>query len=144
MYQWNFVRNLKRADAAQGPAVSRAYSPWTASTAICTVREFDEAYTAPHHGFRDAARLLPPASALRVVDRIRGAGADHRRRRRSVRAAGAVPQIRTSPATATITVVLTPHGGHCGFVSGTARDDDDGYWAERAVVEFCRKATAPR
>ena len=27
---------------------------------IWTVRQFDEAYTAPHHGFRDADRLLPP------------------------------------------------------------------------------------
>ena len=38
---------------------------------VWTVRGFDEAYTAPHHGFRDAADYYHRASALRVVDRIR-------------------------------------------------------------------------
>ena len=35
------------------------------------MRQFDEAYTAPHHGFRDATDYYHRASALRVVDRIR-------------------------------------------------------------------------
>ena len=37
---------------------------------IWTVRAFDEAYTAPHHGFHDAADYYYRASALRVIDRI--------------------------------------------------------------------------
>ena len=38
---------------------------------IASVRAFDERYTAPHHGFRDAADYYHRASSLRVVARIR-------------------------------------------------------------------------
>ena len=37
---------------------------------VRSVRAFDEAYTAPHHGFRDADDYYYRASALRVVARI--------------------------------------------------------------------------
>ena len=37
---------------------------------IRTVRDFDEAYTAPHFGFRDATDYYYRAASLRVVDRI--------------------------------------------------------------------------
>ena len=38
---------------------------------IRTVREFDEAYTAPHHGFNGAADYYQRAASMRVVDRVR-------------------------------------------------------------------------
>ena len=34
-----------------------------------------------------------------------------------------------------ITVRLTPHGGHCGFVEESG-NGYDGYWAEREIIEF--------
>ena len=34
-----------------------------------------------------------------------------------------------------IRVIVTPHGGHCGFLEH-ASGDHDGYWAERRIVEF--------
>ena len=37
-----------------------------------------------------------------------------------------------------ITVRITDHGGHCGFVE-QPRDGYDGYWAEREIVEFVSK-----
>jgi predicted alpha/beta-fold hydrolase len=41
-----------------------------------------------------------------------------------------------------VTVTVTPHGGHCGFVEARS-GMYDGYWAEREIVEFllrhCRK-----
>ena len=39
--------------------------------AVKTVREFDEAYTAPYFGFRNAEDYYHRASAMRVIDRIR-------------------------------------------------------------------------
>jgi predicted alpha/beta-fold hydrolase len=52
------------------------------------------------------------------------------------------PALRSNPH---VRVVLTPRGGHCGFLAA-AGNSDDGYWAERAVVSFALAnagATAP-
>jgi hypothetical protein len=98
------------------------------------VRAFDEAYTAPHFGFRDASDYYHRASALRVADAIRVPTL--------IIAAEDDPFVPVDPfrdpavtGTPAITIVLTANGGHCAFVG--ARDEaDDGYWAERAVVGF--------
>jgi predicted alpha/beta-fold hydrolase len=36
-----------------------------------------------------------------------------------------------------VQLVVTRHGGHCGFLAD-AVDGFDGYWAERMVVRFAR------
>lgn len=132
IYQWNFVRNLKRRMRRKARAFP---GDWDLRPLrrIRTIREFDEAYTAPHHGFAGASDYYDRASARRVVDRI------------------AVPTLILSaaddpfvppdqfrdPALAAnphVTTVVTAHGGHCAFVGPP--DGDDGYWAERAVVAF--------
>ena len=45
------------------------------------------------------------------------------------------PAIRSNPH---ITTVVTPHGGHCGFVEEP--DGDDGYYAERVAIGFLANA----
>jgi predicted alpha/beta-fold hydrolase len=46
------------------------------------------------------------------------------------------PKIADNPW---ITLALCEHGGHCGFV-GPASDGDDGYWAERRILDFVQDA----
>ena len=46
-------------------------------------------------------------------------------------------RIRPSRETDNITLKLTPHGGHCGFVE-ESRAGYDGYWAEREIVRFLK------
>jgi predicted alpha/beta-fold hydrolase len=132
-YEWNFVRNLKgrmRRKAAVFPDVF-SLDPLKR---IWTVRQFDEAYTAPHHGFRDASDYYHRASAMRVVDCIRVPAL--------IMTAEDDPFVPVltfrDPAVTSnpnITVVVTPHGGHCAYVE---RSDNgyDGYWAEREIVRF--------
>ena len=132
-YQWNFVRNLKRRMRRKSAAFPDAFD-LSRLRRVWTVRQFDEAYTAPHHGFLDASDYYHRASALRVLDRIRvptlilTAEDDP-----------FVPPIPfTDPAVTRhphLQVVVTPHGGHCAYVE-RARGDYDGYWAEREVVRF--------
>ena len=43
------------------------------------------------------------------------------------------PKVTGNPA---ITVTVTEHGGHCGFVAAPSAESD-GYWAEEQVVSFC-------
>ena len=132
-YEFNFVRNLKarmRRKAAAHPDVF----PLEALPNIWTVRQFDEAYTAPHHGFRDASDYYHRASALRVIENIRVPAL--------IVTAEDDPFVPTSAffedavrRNPHITIIVTPHGGHCAFVE---RPDNgyDGYWAEREIVRF--------
>lgn len=101
---------------------------------VRSVRQFDDVYTAPHNGFAGAADYYHRASARRVIERL---------------AVPALlitadddpfvpPDAARDPALGAIdglTRIITRHGGHCGFV-GTRTADDDGYWAERRVMDF--------
>ncbi len=133
IYQWNFVRNLKRRMRRKAEAWPGKWS-LAALQDIRSIREFDDAYTAPFHGFRDAADYYHRASAMRVVDQISVptliiTAADD----------PFVPpgpfQERALVCNRHITVKISPHGGHCGFVE-EACEGYDGYWAEREIVNF--------
>ena len=136
LYQWNFVRNLKRRMRRKARVAPGRFD-LRALRGVRTVRAFDEAFTAPHHGFRDASDYYYRASSLRVVDRITlptlvvSADDDP-----------FVPaeQFREPPVTANpaVTVVVTGGGGHCGFFAApTSRFD--GYWAEAVAVTFATR-----
>ncbi len=70
IYQWNFVRNLKNRMRRKAALFPGMYDLKPLAN-VWTVRGFDEAYTAPHHGFRDADDYYFRASALRVIDKVR-------------------------------------------------------------------------
>ena len=140
-YQWNFVRNLKARMRRKAVAFPDTYDVSTLGR-IWTVRQFDEAFTAPHHGFRDATDYYHRASAMRVIDRIAVPAL--------ILTAADDPFVPPDPfrddavtANPNITVVLTPHGGHCAYVERES-DGYDGYWAEREIIRFATdRAAAP-
>ena len=132
-YEFNFVRNLKarmRRKAAAFPG-DYALEPLRR---VWTVRQFDEAYTAPHHGFSGATDYYHRASALRVINRIRVPALILTAQDDPFVPTGAFsdPAVTGNPH---ITVVITPHGGHCAFVE-PPQPGYDGYWAEREIVRF--------
>ena len=107
---------------------------------IWTVRQFDEAYTAPHHGFARRHRLLPPRQ---------------RDARRSIASACPTliltaendpfvpPEPFRDPAVTGnphITTVVTPRRRPLRLPRAGATGDYDGYWAEREVVRFATAA----
>jgi predicted alpha/beta-fold hydrolase len=133
VYQWNFVRNLKARMRRKASAFPDSYS-LEPLRRVRTVRQFDEAYTAPHHGFLNAADYYHKASAIRVVDRIRVPTL--------IMTAEDDPFVPPAPfseplvaSNPNITVVVTRDGGHCAYVERRT-DDYDGYWAEREVLRF--------
>ena len=109
---------------------------------IATVRDFDDVYTAPHFGFKDAADYYYRASAMRVIDRVRipaliiSSEDDPFVPCQPFRD----PKVTGNPS---ITVRLSPHGGHCGFIAPAA-GGDDGYWAETQIVDFVGQAMGNR
>lgn len=136
-YQWNFVRNLKARMRRKSAAFPGAFA-LEPLRRIWTVRQFDEAYTAPHHGFRDASDYYHRASAIRVVDRIRVPAL--------ILTAQDDPFVPVPPflepavtGNPWVTVAVLPNGGHCAFVERPS-GGYDGYWAEREIVRFVSAA----
>ena len=139
VYQWNFVRGLKNRMRRKAAIFPGRYAIEKLD-AIRTVREFDEVYTAPHFGFRDASDYYHRASAMRVIDRVRVPA--------RIITADDDPFVPTHPfrdpvvaSNAHLDVSITRHGGHCAFVT-EARDSSDGYWAEQQIVAFAIRHTA--
>ncbi len=139
LYQWNFVKDLKRRMRRKGKCWPGRYDLGRLAS-IKTVREFDEVYTAPHFGFAGADDYYYRASAMRVIDRLRvqalviTAEDDPFVPSEPFRD----PIIRTNPH---IELAITEHGGHCGFVAA-ASGEYDGYWAEQQIVEFVARCSS--
>ena len=132
-YQFNFVRNLKARMRRKAAAHPTLFS-LEALRRVWTVRQFDEAYTAPHHGFADATDYYYRASAMRVIDRIHVPAL--------IITAEDDPFVPVTPfrdaavtGNRNITVRITPHGGHCAYLE-RGDGDYDGYWVEREIVRF--------
>jgi hypothetical protein len=137
LYQWHFVRNLKRRMRRKAKAWPGHFH-LGALPHVRTIREFDDAYTAPFHGFQNAADYYHRASAMRVIDKISIPTL--------IITAADDPFVPPGPFrervvthNRSIRVVVTPHGGHCGFIE-ESNGKYDGYWAEREIVEFLRGA----
>jgi predicted alpha/beta-fold hydrolase len=138
LYQWNFVKDLKAR-------MRRKDRFWPGRfdleklNAIRTVREFDDAYTAPHFGFKDAADYYYRASSMRSIDRIRLPALII-----TAEDDPFVPAQTLHDAKVTgnphIQLAICAHGGHCAFV-GPASGEDDGYWAEHRIVDFVERHT---
>jgi predicted alpha/beta-fold hydrolase len=133
LYEWNFVRNLRARMKRKSTAWPGVFD-LSPLARVRTVRQFDEAFTAPHHGFRDAADYYHRASAMRVVERIRVPAL--------IITAADDPFVPSAPFRDALVVrnphlhvVITPGGGHCAFVERPS-PGYDGYWAEREVVRF--------
>jgi predicted alpha/beta-fold hydrolase len=138
IYEWNFCRNLQtrmRRKARSFPGAFDVSGLWR----IWSIRRFDDRYTAPHHGFDGASDYYHRASAMRVIDRIA--------RPALIITAEDDPFVPPEPfrdpkvvGNPHVTVIVTRHGGHCGFVAEP--NGYDGYWAERRVVDFFAEAGA--
>jgi uncharacterized protein len=139
LYEWNFIRNLRARMKRKSAAWPNVFD-LTPLGRVRTVRQFDEAFTAPHHGFRDATDYYHRASAMRVVDRIRVPAL--------IITAEDDPFVPTAPfrdalvtSNPNLTVVITRTGGHCAYVE-KSQDGYDGYWAEREIVRFAAAQVA--
>ena len=133
LYQWNFVKDLKRR-MRRKDRFWPGHFDLSKLSQIRTVRDFDEAYTAPYFGFAGAEDYYHRASAMRIVERIRVPAL--------VITADDDPFVPSEPfhdvkltGNPCVRLAISAHGGHCGFV-GPASAEDDGYWAENEIVEF--------
>jgi uncharacterized protein len=140
IYQWNFVRNLKARMRRKDQCFPGRF-PLAPLGSIRTVRQFDEVYTARAFGFQNADDYYHRASAMRVIDRIQIPALVI-----SAKDDPFVPARIFEDPTLTgnphVTLALTEHGGHCGFLGPSEGPQDDGYWAERTIVGFATMMAA--
>jgi len=133
LYQWNFVKDLKRRMRRKEEAHPGLFD-LAKLDAVRTVRQFDEAFTAPYFGFRSADDYYHRASSQRIIERIAVPTL--------IITSEDDPFVPSQPfsdprltGNPHIDLRLCAHGGHCGFVAD-ASGEDDGYWAENQIVDF--------
>jgi predicted alpha/beta-fold hydrolase len=139
VYDRNFVRSLRRKAAAKLARYPDLFDDRKLER-VRTIYEFDDAVTAPVHGFADARDYYARSSAIGFLDRVR------------------VPTLLLSsfddpflPGTVlqrvrhvatgnpALTLAFTARGGHVGFISGRFPWRPV-YYAERRVFGFFERA----
>ncbi len=139
IYDWHFVRTLKRHVRRQArrlpnsPAAQFAVRPRT-------LRQFDDAYTAPLSGFADVADYYRRCSSLAFVESIRiptwiiTAADDPFIPPTPLLQAALPPQVRLH---------ITAGGGHLGFIARPGTDGDC-RWLDWRVVEWVQRMGTER
>jgi uncharacterized protein len=132
-YQRHFVAGLMARYAKKVKLFPQRYSA-NGLGPIRTVREFDDAITAPNFGYKGALEYYEAAGAKRLVQQIRvpylliTAQDDPFVPYDSIRASGVEKNPRA--------MFDAPKcGGHCGFISG--HSGQERFWAESRIVDFC-------
>lgn len=135
LYEQYFLWRLKSRMRAKARCFPGKYD-LSRLRGLKSLRDFDDKVTAFYSGFDGAADYYARAASSNVVDRISvPAFILHARNDPFIRI---VPETRRKiSANPNITFIETTDGGHCSFVG--ERDGYDGYFAERAVVEFLQR-----
>lgn len=131
LYMERFMRTLRRKVVAKAALFPAALDVRNVNR-MRTFRDFDDAYTAPLHGFADAADYWHQCGSLRFLAAIRVRALLVNAQDDPFLAGGCFP---TAIARASEHLHLeTPrHGGHVGFVTfGRAGE----YWSETRAAEF--------
>jgi predicted alpha/beta-fold hydrolase len=136
VYRIWFLRSLRRKTLAKLP-VHPGMADGARIRRARGIEQFDDAVTAPLHGFADAAEYYAQCSSGPLLGRIRRptlliSALD------DPLARAAVPECAlTNPA---LTVLTTEKGGHVGFVAGSPWNPR--YWAEQQALQFLENAQA--
>jgi predicted alpha/beta-fold hydrolase len=131
LYRERFLRSLKQKAREKLRRFPNAFDG-KAMEAARTIRAFDDAVTAPMHGFRDATHYYNEASSgpkLHAIQRptlLLSASDDPMLEDPVI-----PPQAASNPH---LSIVLTERGGHVGFVSG--RVHSPRFWGDALMLAF--------
>ena len=136
IYQQHFVRKLKARLERKAKLFP---GKWDLSLLqnVRTLSQFDDAYTAPDGGYRNAADYYERSGSRHVLENIRvptlliTAQDDPF----IPLASFDLPRILTNPC---IQLITHAKGGHCGFLQ-QSRASEDAHWAENRIVEFIQQ-----
>ena len=140
-YTGMFIRTLVAKAMAKRDLMLAAGIDLERLRASRTFREFDDAATAPLHGFRDADDYYARSSSAGFLARIRVPTLLLQSKDDPFLPADAFPwpAVRANPY---LQVELTEAGGHVGFVGGSILRPV--FWAEREAARFVAQTLAAR
>lgn len=132
LYTHYFLRMLKERVRARRRVLEKHVDVRAALEAP-TLWAFDDAVTAPLHGFRDARDYYRKSSSLGFLERIRVPTLLLQARDDPFQPAERLPEgeVRENPS---LVAAFPERGGHVGFVSGPPWAPR--FWAERESVRF--------
>lgn len=135
LYELRFLISLRRSMIRKAKLFPAQHKK-PGLRCLLSIRDFDDLVTAPHFGFSNADDYYSRASA---TPRVAGIAIPtlvvHAQDDPFVRLLpSTVAALRANPR---VTLLVTAHGGHCGFLAGP--DGYDGRWAERKIVQFFEK-----
>lgn len=131
IYARRFLRSLKKK-VRQKDRKLPGLIDTSALKKVKTLYDFDDHFTAPIHGFKDAADYYKQCSSIYYVQNIRVPAL-------IVNALNdpMLPKETYDPDTFNeldlVTLELTGGGGHCGFPGA---DKDGYYWSEKRILKF--------
>lgn len=138
LYSERFLGTLRAKAAAVAtrfPEATRIMDVGAALKAR-TIWSFDDACTAPLHGFADAADYYARSSSLSFVDKVQIPTLCLSSEDDPLVAPGCASAARQR-ASSSVEVQMTPGGGHVGFVTGLPWSCR--YWAEEHCIDWLSK-----
>jgi predicted alpha/beta-fold hydrolase len=138
LYQRSFLRRLKMRIMKKAELFPGRYDP-SHLREIKSVQQFDNLYIAPAFGFADANDYYAQASSLHFIARIRiPTLIIHAQDDPFIPFAPLQdPSIAANP----YVMLVTPRlGGHVAFLA-KENPNEDRFWAENRLVDFCRIVT---
>ena len=138
IYHRNFLRRLRNRIRLKKTLYPELYDV-SELELVRTMREFDDRFTALYHGFTGADDYYYRASAIRVIDQVCiPTLVVHGQDDPFIPFA---PLLEPAVACNPYILLLAPeHGGHCAFLA-TASNEEDRFWAENRVLDFCKLAS---
>src|SRR5713101_4010542 len=137
LYQRHFVSGLMARYARKAKLFPRRYAQ-NGFGPIRTVREFDDAITAPQFGYGDAQEYYEAVGAKKVVAQVRVPFLMITARDDPFVPYDSFVRARAAENKA-IRFLAPEHGGHCAFISN--RRGAERFWAEQRIIEFCKELT---
>jgi len=140
LFQHHFVKNFKKRIQRHRSDLS-PFVDVEALLRIKTLRQFDQLFTAPLAGFRDAFDYYEKASALPYLKDIRIPTLLIHSHDDPLLSGEplTLPETRSNSS---LLMSLTRQGGHVGFLERPSSGEDiDRFWAENRLIDFFRLAS---
>ncbi len=132
-YQWYLLRLMRRKLVAKFSEWEEPPIDLSRHRSWRTMNAFDDAVTAPLHGFRDAQDYYRRSSARRFLAGIAVPTLILHARDDPLMSEAVIPA--PGELSESTTLELCENGGHVGFIGGASPAEAD-YWLERRIPEF--------